>query len=152
MAFQDAKNEFSDAQTLGSPSSGDKNMSTNTVNLGAAGEDGWGNSLPNSLDPKNLHWFMGVNTTMVGASAAVIAQLKTHSAVSMKSAGTVVATITIPALQASGWRQSIAVPHIKTWGQHVGVLYTVSGGNLSAQAFDSGFIQGPIDTQIVAAV
>jgi len=152
MAVLDNVVEFSDNQSLSSKSSGNKNLSTDVLDLGAAGTDGWGTSLVNDLGGgTNLTWYVGVQTTMTGASAAILACLKTHTAVSMKSAGTEIARVTIPTVQASGWRSAMSIPQ-RTYARYVRVIYEVSGGALTAGTFDSGLILGGIDTQIVADV
>jgi len=136
MAMIDDLLEMSDAQTPSSKSSGNKNMSEDVIDLGAAGTDGWGTSLANRLGGTDLKWHLQVNTALVGASAAIICELKTHTATSMKSAGTTLIRHTIPALSAGGYRRNFGVP-LSTLSRYVACLYTISGAALTSGKIDS---------------
>jgi len=136
MAMIDELLEMSDAQTPSSKSSGNKNMSEDVIDLGASGTDGWGTSLANRIGGTGLKWHLQVNTVLVGASAAIICELKYHTSTSMKSAGTVLIRHTIPALSAAGYRRSFGVP-LSTLSRYLGCLYTISGGTLTSGKIDS---------------
>jgi len=137
MAMIDELLEMSDAQTPSSKSSGNKNMSEDVIDLGAAGTDGWGTSLANRIGGTGLKWHLQVNTALVGSSAAVICELKTHTATSMKSAGTTIIRHTIPAASAAGYRRSFGLPLQFSPNRYIATLYTISGAALTSGKFDS---------------
>ena len=75
---------------------------------------------------------------MVGASATVRADLVTKDAdASISSAGTVLASITIPAVSASGTRLGIELKPGQTCKRYLGVVYTASGAALTSGTVDS---------------
>jgi len=129
--------EFSDAQTFSSRSSGNHNNSTDVIDLGASGTDGWGTSLANRLGGTDLKWHLQVNVAVSGSSATLLCELKTHTAVSMKSAGTVIMSHVIPASSAVGYRRAFSLP-LCALARYVRVNFTPTGGNIgAASAIDS---------------
>lgn len=136
MAIIDELLEMSDAQTPSDKSSGSKNMSEDVIDLGADGTDGWGTALANRIGGTGLKWHLNVNTALVGAGATIVAELKTHTATSMKSAGTVLMQHIVPALSAAGYRRSFGIP-LSTLARYVACLYTISGAALTSGKIDS---------------
>lgn len=153
MAILDSLLEFSDAQSLASQSDAAVVQSTNVVDLGAAGTDGWGTSLAPTLGG-NLKMFVAVSGTLSASSATVIVKLMTHSAATSIKSGTELASILIPAKQAAGWRTSVGVPMRKTWARYLGYTYTITGAatGSSGNTVEAGLVLGDIDGQIVADV
>ena len=133
MAIMDALYEFSDAQALASISSGSSTVSTNVTDMGANGEDGWGNALTTKIGQGGqLVCNLTLAAALVGASAAIIATLVTKaSSASISSGATEIGRATIAATAAAGNRYTIPVPPGDTQ-RYIGVLYTASGGKLTS--------------------
>ena len=136
MAVLDYQLEFSDDQDIAAStlSSGSALVSTNTINLGASETNVWGSSItPDIGEGGELEWTVKVtNEAMVGAGATVVCTLVTKSsASSMSSGSTTLATITLPAASAIGTKYSVKVPS-GTVQQYLAVVYTATGGNLTA--------------------
>ena len=87
------------------------------VDLGAAGKDGWGNSLSNQLGGE-LRFNVNVQTASLTASCVLMIELCTHSATaSFKSNAKAVCAVAIPYNASStshlGMRRSVGVPSHK---------------------------------------
>jgi len=138
MSILDAKLEMSDAQALSNISSGASTKSANVIDLGANGEDGWGNA--QTTDPGEgggAEWNVSVDTALVGSSAALTVTLVTKAAdASISSGGTTIATLTIPAESAAGTKRSVKVP-AGTVERYLGTLYTASGAKLTSAKLNS---------------
>ena len=139
--------EFSDAQDIasGTLSSGSTVVSELVRDLGSGEKDAFGGALtPDIGNGGELHWHVIVtNEAFVGASAQVVCTLVSKaSSASISSGGTTHATITIPAASAIGTWYSVPVPP-GTLYRYLGVLYTASGGNLTAGNVDSFLATAP---------
>jgi hypothetical protein len=133
----DADLEFSDAQSV-VKNSGLSQVSTDVYDHGSDGLDGWGSSqTPDIGEGGTLEFNVQVATLMAGASAAIDAKLVTKaSSAAISSGGTTLATLNFPAASAAGTKKSIKVPS-GTIQRFLGVVYTASGGNVTASAFDA---------------
>lgn len=134
----DAKLEMSDAQALANISSGSNTVSTNIIDLGANGEDGWGNAQTMNIgEGGTLSWVITVDTALVGASAGLSVTLVSKAAdASISSGGTTHATLTLAATAAAGTKASVKVP-AGTIQRYLGTLYTASGGKLTSAKINS---------------
>lgn len=129
--------EMSDAQSV-SGSIAAVVVSTNVPDFGADGTDGWGTTRKGDIgEGGGLVWTVGVDTALVGAGAIITATLVTKAAdVSISSGATTLATLTIPALSAAGYKKAVRVPP-GTTERYVGVLYTISGAALTSSKLNS---------------
>ena len=134
----DAKLEMSDGQALGAISATSSVVSTNAIDLGANGKDGWGVAKTMDIgEGGTLSWVVQVAVALVGASASLSVTLVTKAAdKSVSSAGTTVATLTIAALAAAGTKASVKVPS-GAIQRYVGTLYTAVTGSLTSATMDS---------------
>ena len=152
MALLDAQLEFSDAQALASAASGSQTQSTDVLELtgGKAAKDGWGTTIAERLESGALQLTAQVGTVLVGASAAVICQVFVHSAATSIKSGTVLAELTIPAVSAAGWKNSISMPshRLATTDRYLGLEWKVSGATLTSGALEGFLTLGPPDSQI----
>ncbi len=137
MSVLDKALEFSDAQALASVSSGGSVKCTNQVDSrNNVYKNTWGASIDAELGFSK--WVVSVNTALVGAGAAIRAQLVTKEAdASISSGGTVIAEIFVPAVSAAGWRKSIEIGPGTSFKRYVGVVYSASGAKLTSAKFDS---------------
>lgn len=136
MSVLDAGQEFSDAQALGAVSSAGTVVSTNIKDNRASQLDEWGNSRDPSLGDSVLN--VNVNVVLVGASATIRCDLVTKEAdASISSGGTVVASVTIPAVTVAGKSFGVKIPAGTTTKRYVGVVYTAVGAALTSATLDS---------------
>lgn len=136
MSILDALCEFSDAQSIKS-STGDT-LSTDQLDVGANGVDGWGDAKTLDIGENgNLIWNVQVNTVMVG-SGDVTAKLVTKaSSKSVSTSGTVIAQVQIFAkTSAAGTKRAISVP-AGTVQRYTGVVYTIGTAAVTSSKFDS---------------
>jgi len=147
MAILDATLEFSDAQALTSISSGSSSVSTNVADLGADGKDGWGSAQKtNPGAGGNVYLNVEVQVAMSGASAALDVQLVTKAAnASISAAGTLLASVRLPAVSAAGTSRSIAVPAGCDIERYLGVLYTASGAQLTSATINAWLGTHPVN-------
>ena len=136
MTVLDAALEFSDAQSLASKSSGTATVSTNLVDMRTSLKTGWGAT--DTPEIGGITWNVNVNTILVGAGAAIRADLVTKaSASSLSSGGTTVASVTIPAVSAAGTKKALTLPPGTTTLRYLGVVYTAVGAKLTSAKLDS---------------
>jgi hypothetical protein len=134
MAFIDSLHELSDNQDVSSVASSADTVSSNVIDLGAAGEDGFGNSLANQLDGQNLHLNIQVGTAIAGNTLLV--KLYHHTAAGVTS-GTLVNTFPISTtIGVANAKFSVPIPSDIPWGRYIGVGYRGSGGSLSGGNVD----------------
>ena len=152
MALLDVELEFSDGQSLASKNSGTQTQSDDVLDLtgGNAGKDGWGTTIAERLESGALQLTAQVGTVLVGASAAVVCQVFVHSAATSIASGTVLAELTIPALSAAGWKNTISMPshRLATTDRYLGIVCKVSGGNVTTGVVEAFLTLGPPDSQI----
>jgi len=143
MAVLDKALEFSDAQSLASKSSGVTTKSTNVVDTRSnATYSGWkfllgSSALLGTQDLGGSVWNVNVNTILVGAGAAVRADLVSKASASISSGATVIASVTFPAVSAAGTKKSIRLTPGTTALRYLGVNYTAVGAKLTSAKFDS---------------
>jgi len=132
--------EFSDAQNIAAStlSSGASVISSYVRDLGASEKDCFGVALtPDIGESGELEFNVQVAAVFTGAGAIVNAKLTTKaSSATLSSGGTTLATLAIPALSAAGYRKSVKVPSGSVL-QYIGVVYTASGGGLTAGTVDA---------------
>ena len=109
MAILDGQLEFSDAQSLASKNNATTTISTDVLDLGADGTDGWGNAESNDLG-NEVSLTVTVNTALVGASAAIVVKFFSYDSSATVTSGTEIFSLTIPALSASGWSRTLKMP------------------------------------------
>ena len=152
MALLDVELEFSDAQALASAASGSQTQSTDVLDLtgGNVAKDGWGTTIAERLESGGLMLTAQVGTALVGAGAAVVCQVFVHSAATSIKSGTVLAELTIPALSAADWKNTISMPshRLATTDRYVGLVWKVSGGTVTSAALEGFLTFGPPDSQI----
>lgn len=139
MAVIDNALEFSDAQALGAVSSGNSVVSTDKADLmgSRSFKSDWGAALTQA-ELGGSTWNVKVHTALVGAGAAVVANLVSKTAnASISSGATVIASVTIPALSAAGYKKAVHLPAGTKANRYLGVLYTASGANLTSATMHS---------------
>lgn len=134
----DAKQEYSDAQALGALSSGGSSLiSTDVqdVESSRAPKNAFGTSIDPDIGQSTFN--VNVNVALVGAAATVRVDLVTKDAdASISSGGTVLASIVIPALSASGYKAGIELKAGQTCKRYLGALYTAVGAGLTSASID----------------
>ena len=84
------------------------------LDLGAAGKDGWGNTLTESPGEGQDSFFnVGINTVLAGASGTLTVALQSAAAVGSSSAltsGVTACSVFFPATAAAGQRRVVSVP------------------------------------------
>jgi hypothetical protein len=136
----DARLEFSDNQDVAAStlSSGSSVTSTNIVDLGANSTDYWADAITMDVgEAGGLMWTTEVSTEAT-AGGTVTATLQYDGALSGSdlSSGNTIATVTFAAGSAIGTKRSVKVP-TGTIERYLAVVYTASGGNVTAGKFDS---------------
>ena len=149
MAIIDSKLELCDAQTLASTTTSGVHIG-NIIDLGAAGKDGWGNSLVESIgEGGTIYLNVNVNTVLSAHSCEV--QLHTDSALasSAMASSTKIASIWLPASSPAGHRSSVSVP---TGGllRYVGIIADPSSNSITGK-LDIWLSDNPGDSQIPTA-
>jgi len=149
MAIIDSKLELCDAQTLASTTTSGVHIG-NIIDLGAAGKDGWGNALVESIgEGGQIYMNVNVNTVLSAHSHRV--QLATDSALasSAMASATIIAEVLLPASSPAGHRATISVP---TGGllRYVQIK-DVSSNNSATGKLDVWLSDNPGDSQIPTA-
>lgn len=112
MALIDSKLEFADALDLAALNAGSGVGCGNIIDLGAAGKDGWGNSLTESPgEGGTLYWNTRVNTVLSAHAATLVLQHAAAYASSALSSATSLLTFTIPASAPAGSMYTASIPN-----------------------------------------
>ena len=137
MAVLDAGLELADAQALASKSDtvstqGNKDPIDTRKNV-------YKNAFGDAINAQigNSVFNVGVNVALVGAGAAIRADLVSKADESISSGATVIASITIPAVAAAGWKGSIKISPGTQALRYMGVLFVASGAKLTSATLDS---------------
>jgi hypothetical protein len=147
MGAFDRHYDFSDDQDVasGTLSSGSNVVSTNVAYNTATPTDTWLVNIDHELGG-DVEWTVMVSDeAMTGAGAKLKCDLITKNAnASLSSGGTVIATIEMPATSAVQTVKSLKIPAGTAIQAYLGVLYTASGGNLTAGHITSHLGPAPI--------
>lgn len=145
MAIIDSKLEFSDNQSVAAVGSSADTISTNVIDLGASGEDGFGNALANQLDGQDIRLNVQIGTAIAGNTLLV--KLYTYSTTTVTS-GQEVARLKITTTDGvANAKFSIGVPSDFPWLQYAGLGYRGSGGALSAGVISGAWLGGAMETK-----
>lgn len=148
MAIQDYKAIFMDAQSLATATTSGVELGS-AIDLGAAGKDGWGNSLTESPgEGGQLYWNVRVNTGLSAHTARV--QLVKAAAIGSSSAltsGVVVQEVAIPASAAAGQTYTVSVAQ-GGLARYLR-LKVVAGNNSLTGALDSWLSNCKSDSEIL---
>lgn len=107
----DSKLELGDALDLAALNAASGVGAGNILDLGAAGKDGWGNTLTESPgEGQSLFWIVQINTTMSAHALTLAMQHAATVASSALASATTLVTFTIPSAAAAGQRYVITLP------------------------------------------
>jgi hypothetical protein len=114
MAIQDAKLVLCDATSIAGSSAGATGVGK-AIDLGAAGKDGWGNTLTESPgeDAGQTFFNVNINTVLAGAGGTLEVELQSAAAVTSSSAltsGVTACSVHFPATAAAGQIRSVSIP------------------------------------------
>jgi hypothetical protein len=146
MGAFDREFDFSDDQDVaaGTLSSGSTVVSTNVACNLATPTDTWLVNIDHELGGDLEFTVMVSDEAFAGSGAALRCDLTTKNAdATISTAGTVVASVTIPATSVVQTVRSIKLPRTAVQA-YVGVLYTAVGGNLTAGHITSHLGPAPI--------
>ena len=130
--FDFTRNMSTDAagQALGAVSSGSAVVGTNVAYNSISPKNVWG--VAKALEIGGLYFNIEVKTALVGAGAAVRADLVTKASASISAGATVLASITIPAVSAAKFAKRIQLAPGTECLAYTGVLFYASGANLTS--------------------
>lgn len=149
MAILDTKLSICDAQNLASTTTSGTAVG-NIIDLEAAGKDGWGNTLVESIG-EGGSIFLNVNVNTALSAHSLEVQLHTDSALasSAMASSTKVMSVWLPASSPAGHRMNASVP---TGGllRYVGIIVDPSSNSLTGK-IDVWLSRDPGDSQIPTA-
>lgn len=136
--------ELGDALTLAMSAAGGEYFG-NILDLGAAGKDGWGNTLAESPgEGQTVYWNIQINTVMSAHAGVLELRHAAANASSALTSGVALATITLPASAAAGQRYSMALPQ---GGATRYLQMFMTQSNSATGAIDSWLSSSPSDTE-----
>jgi hypothetical protein len=119
---------FSDKQALTNVATSAAQKSTNVNYEGRTAKNAFGVAINEEITG---YFNFSVTTALVGASAAMTVSLVTKADASISSGATVIASMTVPALSAAGYQQSVKVES-KARLAYLGVIFQGSGAKVTS--------------------